>query len=212
MGLGGIGKTTIVNVVSNEISRHFEGCSFLENVRDTSLITLQNQLLSEILKGVRFSITNKGKGINMIKERLSKKKVLVILDDVDKNSEDALVGKCDWFYLGSRIIITTRNKQILHHHGVDEIYEPPKMDAKQSLQLFSRCAFKIDEIPEDYLDLPKNITKEIGGLPLALEVIDSSLFGMEKSFWQDTLEMLQNHILDAEILIKLKISFDGLTY
>ncbi|XP_043698731.1 disease resistance protein L6-like [Telopea speciosissima] len=62
-GLGGIGKTTIAKVIYNEISHHFEVCSFLKNVRDTSLIDLQNQLLSEILKGVRFNITNKDTGI-----------------------------------------------------------------------------------------------------------------------------------------------------
>ncbi|XP_042476306.1 disease resistance protein L6-like [Macadamia integrifolia] len=73
-------------------------------------------------------------------------------------------------------------------------------------------AFKRDQIPEEYLDLSKDIVKETRGLPLALEVIGSSLFGMEKLFWQDILEMLQNHFLDAKVLEKLKISFDGLMY
>ncbi|XP_043700733.1 disease resistance protein RPV1-like [Telopea speciosissima] len=212
-GLGGIGKTTIAKIVYNEISNHFEGCSFLKNVRDTSLIDLQNQLLSEILEGVRFNITNKDRGIEMIKERLCMRKVLIVLDDVvEKSQLNALVGKRDWFGLGSRIIITTRNEHILVHHEVDGIYEPCEMDPNQSLQLFSRCAFKRDQTPEEYLDLSKDIVKETGGLPLALEVIGSSLFGMEKSEWQVTLEMLQNHFLHAEVLEKLKISFDELTY
>ncbi|XP_043700737.1 disease resistance protein L6-like [Telopea speciosissima] len=84
------------------------------------------------------------------------------------------------------------------------------MDPNQSLQLFSRCAFKKDQPPEEYLDLSKDIVKKTGGLPLALKVIGSSLLGMEKSVWQETLEMLHNHSHDDEVLEKLKISYDGL--
>ncbi|XP_042486925.1 disease resistance protein L6-like, partial [Macadamia integrifolia] len=115
--------------------------------------------------------------------------------------------------IGMTTIAKVVYNEILHHfEGLVERYEPPEMDANQSLQLFSRRAFKRDQIPEEYLDLSKDIVKETRGLPLALEVIGSSLFGMEKLFWQDILEMLQNHFLDAEVLEKLKIGFDGLMY
>ncbi|XP_042491908.1 TMV resistance protein N-like isoform X2 [Macadamia integrifolia] len=215
-GLAGIGKTTIAKVVYNTISHHFEGCSFLANVRESSqhyrgLVDLQNQLVSNILKGARPNIMNVDEGINVISKRLCRKKVLIILDDVDENFQlEALIKKRGWFGLGSRIIITTRNGHILASHEVDKIYEPNEMDENHSLQLFSRHAFRRDQPPDDHLDLSKDIVNNTGGLPLALEVIGSSLFGMRKSAWLDTLKMLQGDFLHDKVLEKLKISYDGL--
>ncbi|XP_042491894.1 TMV resistance protein N-like [Macadamia integrifolia] len=214
-GLAGIGKTTIAKVVYNTILHQFEGCSFLANVRESSqhyrgLVDLQNQLVSNILKGARPNITNVDEGINVMSKRLCKK-VLIILDDVDENFQlDALIRKCGWFGLGSRIIITTRNGHILASNEVDKIYEPNELDANQSLQLFPRHAFKRDQPPDDHLDLSNDIVKNTGGLPLALEVIGSSLFGMRKSAWLDTLKMLQGDFLHDKVMEKLKISYDGL--
>ena len=100
-GLGGIGKTTIAKAVYNRVSNLFDGSSFLMNVReksgtDRSIIELQEQLLFEILGSQEFKVHNTSKGINMIEERLSSKKILLILDDVDKLGQvDILLGKCD---------------------------------------------------------------------------------------------------------------------
>lgn len=43
------------------------------------------------------------------------------MDDADHLNQ--LVGKHDWFGLGSRIIITTRDINVLVRHGVDKIYK-----------------------------------------------------------------------------------------
>jgi len=49
-------------------------------------------------------------GINMLKERLHRRRVLLILDDVDKSKQiEILFGNCDWFVLGNRVLITTKD-------------------------------------------------------------------------------------------------------
>ena len=87
-GLGGIGKTTIAKVVYNRIFEHFEGKCFLENVRDNSetndgMIQLQEKLLSNILGNKHLKVLSVAHGTNMIVEMLLRKRILVILDDVD---------------------------------------------------------------------------------------------------------------------------------
>ena len=98
-GLGGSGKTTIAKAIYNEFCQSFEGKSFLANVRETSsLVHLQNQLLSEILKIRKTEVHSVPKGIFMIKERLCSRRVLVIIDDVDKMEQlNAIARRRDWF-------------------------------------------------------------------------------------------------------------------
>ena len=52
--MGGLGKTTFASAIYYEYSDHFEGSSFIANVRERSkkgeLHKLQQQLLDEILE------------------------------------------------------------------------------------------------------------------------------------------------------------------
>ncbi|XP_042514436.1 TMV resistance protein N-like [Macadamia integrifolia] len=85
------------------------------------------------------------------------------------------------------------------------------MDLHQSLQLFNHHAFRRDQPPEEYLELSKAMVKTTRGLPLALQVVGSSLFYMGKSTWQGALEKLQG-VPNNEVMQRLRISYDGLEY
>ncbi|XP_042491636.1 disease resistance protein RUN1-like [Macadamia integrifolia] len=161
-GLGGIGKTTIARCVYNTIYKHVERCSFIADARETfqtrGLVHLQSELVTNILNLVNPNITSVDKGINVIKQRLSNKKVLIVLDDMDQNTDlSAIIRKRDWFGFQSKIIITTRDKHRLDILEVDRAYEPKEMDSDQSLQLFSNHAFKMDQPLKHYLDLSKDV-------------------------------------------------------
>ncbi|MFS7965789.1 putative 17-beta-estradiol 17-dehydrogenase [Helianthus anomalus] len=52
------------------------------------------------------------------------RKVLLVLDDVDDIGQlEALAGEPTWFKRGSRIIITTRDEQVLKAHQVKFIHD-----------------------------------------------------------------------------------------
>ncbi|KAL3727599.1 hypothetical protein ACJRO7_032352 [Eucalyptus globulus] len=207
-GMGGIGKTTIAKIIYNRLSSNFEDCCFLSNIRETSkrkgVECLQKQLISDILRMKETDINNVDEGTQKIKERFSNKKVLLLLDDLETESHiDAFVGKRDWFGKGSKIIITTRNEDILHVPNVDQRYKVECMDRDQSLQLFSKHAFRKDyPLDKDMVQSNRAICIA-GGLPLALEVIGSLLCRIEKKKWDGKLKELEN-VPPEDVMSKLK--------
>ncbi|XP_043691780.1 disease resistance protein RPV1-like [Telopea speciosissima] len=217
-GMGGVGKTTIAKAVYNVIFHKFEGSSFLANVRESSkqpngLVHLQEQLLFDILQEKNLQISNVARGVNIIKERLQCKRVLIILDDVDQLYQlKAFCGarKFDWFGPGSKIIVTTRDKDLLKQFEVDEVFEAEALGFFESLQLFSCHAFRRNSPIENYMELSKSVLKYVGGLPLALEVVGSSLF-CKRSIpeWESTLNKFKS-VHHNQIQKILRISFDAL--
>ncbi|KAF7850751.1 hypothetical protein BT93_L5046 [Corymbia citriodora subsp. variegata] len=190
----------------------------LENVRERSsrkegIVQLQKNLLYEIV-GSRFAenIQDTDEGMATIGEILCNRKVLVVLDDVDKSvSIKNLIGNFK-LHKGSRIIVTTREEDILEVRGFEgEIrkHEMQKMKEADALQLFCRHAFDRDSPLNDYHELSNKIVAFMEGLPLAMEVVGSSLRGKDKHFWKETLDKLRDRPEKA-IREKLLISYDDL--
>jgi len=217
-GMGGIGKTTLARAIYERITCQFEANCFLANVREEArkngLVALQKQLLSNTIHTKSsINIQNDYEGANVIRNRLCCKKVLIILDDVDQLEQlRALVKHRCWFGGGSRIIVTTRNKRLLIEHDVaeDGTYEAMGMNYNEALQLFCRKAFKEDSPPKDFVELSKKFLNYARGLPLALEVLGSSLYQRSEDVWNNMLRKLKE-IPDEKIHDKLQISFDGLS-
>ncbi|XP_059461751.1 disease resistance protein RPV1-like [Corylus avellana] len=212
-GMGGMGKTTLAKAVYNEICVAFEGSSFLPNIKESlekpsGLVHLQEQLLNDILKK-NLKIGNVDRGINIIKERIHGKKFLVILDDVDDFEELHKLVEKQWFGPGSRIIVTTRDEQLLTQLEVHKKYKVEELNNWESLRLFSYHAFGMALPINDYQELSISAVKYSGGLPLALVILGSFLKGRSIDEWKSKLEKLQSTPHD-KIQKILRISFDSL--
>ncbi|KAL3824197.1 hypothetical protein ACJIZ3_020226 [Penstemon smallii] len=213
--MGGIGKTTLAKALYNKLIVHFKRRSFLSNVREEAqkpkgLECLQEKLIANLTSGSS-SIDDTKKGIIYIKQVTEKDPILLVLDDVDNSNQlDVLAGRKDWFHDGSRIIITSRDKDVLLNNVVDEIYDVEELKSSESLQLFSYHAFGREQPAESFKKVSEEIVSLTGGLPLVLEVFGSFLFYKRRmEEWNDALEKLKcvrfGHIQD-----KLEISFSSL--
>ncbi|XP_068343922.1 disease resistance protein RPV1-like [Pyrus communis] len=210
-GMGGLGKTTAAKAIYNQIHRKFQFKSFLADVSDTTskhgLVYLQEILISDILKQ-KSQISSVDGGISLIKQHLQRRRVLVIMDNIDEVEQlNAIAGNHDWFGPGSRIIITTRDEHLLKQ--VDKIYPAEKLDNGEALVLFSWHAFGNRWPNEGYLELSKKVVSYCGGSPLALEVLGSFLIKRTIAEWRSQLEKLER-TPHGKIIKPLRISFEGL--
>ncbi|XP_028785242.1 TMV resistance protein N-like [Neltuma alba] len=119
-GTEGVGKTTLAKAVYNSVVHQFEEACFLADIRTApkgskGMVRLQKTLLSEILdekKKIKFRSVEEG--ISKIKQRLCLRRVLLVLEDIDEMEQlEQLVGGRHWFGNGSKVIVTTRNNQLL---------------------------------------------------------------------------------------------------
>ncbi|KAL1221320.1 Disease resistance protein TAO1 [Cardamine amara subsp. amara] len=215
-GPSGIGKTTIARAIYDQLSSHFQHSVFVEKVNASmyrrhcsddysAKLLLQEHLLSELFKK-KIKIPHLG----IAQERLNDKKVLIVLDGVDESTQlDAMVEKPCWFGPGSRIIITTQDKQILRAHVIKDIYKVDFPPPHETLEIFCMHAFRQNSPFEGFEKLAWEATNLAGKLPLGLEIMGSYFRGMSKQMWKNKLPMLRSR-LDGKIASILKLSYDAL--
>ena len=220
-GLPGIGKTTIAKAIYDLIAYRFEGRSFLENVKENSRTNdgkcqLREKLYSEILGCRTLKKLGVIKRINMRMEMPQHKRILLILDDVDKLIQVIdLLGECNCFASGSRIIITTRDEKLFStlqedYHLTYYTYRLKELDKHESRELFCQHAFKETKPKKGYLELVDLFISYTKGLPLAIKIIGSDLYPRDDiRCWKSALDKYKR-ILNPDILEVLKISYDGL--
>ncbi|KAI9127382.1 hypothetical protein K1719_001941 [Acacia pycnantha] len=211
-GMGGIGKTTLAKAVFDRLTTQFESFYFAKDVRQqvekNKLDKLQEKCLKELFKDEGINTYNLGS--TFVKERLHRKKILLVLDDVDSAiAIQDLIEACGWFGEGSRIIITSRDKQVLKNTSAYITYHVLQLDPHQAFHLLSLKAFKQNEPSKSHLELSKWVVDYCAGNPLALTVLGCFLQGRGEEVWKSAMEEL-SQTLNKDIFNVLKLSFDGL--
>ncbi|CAN7075801.1 unnamed protein product [Brassica oleracea var. botrytis] len=219
-GPAGIGKTTIARCLFNQLSHTFQYSVFLMNVKAMCTppvcsdnynvkLHLQQKLLSQLLNQKEdLEISHLG----VAQERLKDKKVLVVLDNVDRLVQlEAMAKETCWFGHGSRIIITTQDRKILKAHGITDIYKVYFPSNREAIQMFCMYAFGKKSPEDGFEKLVWEVTRLVGKLPLGLRVMGSHFRGMSKQEWENELPELWR-CLDGEIENILMFGYNALSH
>jgi hypothetical protein len=97
----------------------------------------------------------------------------------------------------------------LESHGINGRYELNVLDEKDALRLFTWKAFKAEKFHPSYFNVLKRVVAYASGLPLALTVMGSNLFGKNIQEWESALHRYEI-IPNKDIQNILKVSFDAL--
>jgi len=212
-GMGGIGKTTIAEEIFNQNFSEYEGCCFLAKVSEElgrhGITFLKEKLFSTLLaEDVKIDSPNRLS--DYIQRRIGRMKILIVLDDVKEEGQiEMLFGTLDWFRSDSRIIVTTRDKQVLITNEVDDIYEIKVLESSEALQLFNMNAFKQSHLEIEYHELSKRVVDYAKGIPLVLNVLAHMLCGKDKKVWESQLDKLKR-LPSKKVHDVMRLSYDDL--
>ncbi|XP_076918216.1 TMV resistance protein N-like [Bidens hawaiensis] len=213
-GMGGSGKTTLARSIFDKISFKFDGQSFVENVREKAsrlgLEKLQEQVLRDVLKNKDITVSDVHEGKILMKKMMRSKKVFVVLDDVDRKDQlEKLACDTSWFAPGTRVIITTRDGQLLVAHRVKWIRDVSLLSKEEAIRLFNRHAFGKDKPTKEFEKHSQEVLRYAAGLPLTIKVLGSDLCGKDDSEWADSLKRLKTIPLKETLKI-LELSYENL--
>jgi len=217
VGIGGLGKTTLVQLVYNseKIRRHFELRIWVcvSEVFDVKLIV---QKILESATNTKCDGLEMDSLLTRLGKEIDGKKFLLILDDVwNDNRErwlklrDLLMGGAR----GSKVVVTTRTQLIATITGTAKPYFLRSLSEDESWSLFEKLAFKQGKEFENarLVAIGKEVVKKCAGVPLAIRTMGSLLYCKDTetewlSFKDRDLSMIPQN--ENDILPILKLSYE----
>ncbi|XP_048231805.1 putative disease resistance RPP13-like protein 1 isoform X2 [Ricinus communis] len=213
VGMGGIGKTTLAQLVFNDTMLEFDFKAWVSVGEDFNI--------SKITKTILQSKDCDGEDLNSLqvklKEKLSRNKFLIVLDDVwTENYDDWTLfrGPFEAGAPGSKIIITTRSERVSSKIGTIPAYYLQKLSFDDCLSIFVYHALGTRNFDEywDLEEIGAEIAKKCQGLPLAAKTLGGLLRGKPNlTAW---IEVLESKIWDLPedngILPALRLSYHQL--
>ncbi|XP_076885108.1 putative disease resistance protein At4g27220 [Bidens hawaiensis] len=176
-GKGGIGKTTLVKNLNNELristTTSFDIVIWVEVSRSSDLSTIQLQIAKRIHLKVDADDTTNRIASRILQRLKLRRKILLILDDVwEKIDLDAVgIPSRD---PGCKILLTTRSRDVCRHMAVDASFPLNLMSEEDSWNFFVHSAGPV--LDSNNIESPaRKIVAGFNGLPLAIKTLGNSM-------------------------------------
>nr|VDC85892.1 unnamed protein product [Brassica oleracea] len=172
--------TDISNMLNNStqlISDSFQLSVFMDDIKTNYSrlaiiyysfqlsLQLQQQFMSQITDHKDMVVSHLGVASNRLKD----KKVLVVLDGVDRSVQlDVIVKETWWAGLWSGIIITTQDHKLFKAHVINHIYKVDFPTYDEALQIFCMYSFAQNCPKYGFEELAQKVTRLSGEIPLGL--------------------------------------------
>ncbi|KAL9999592.1 putative P-loop containing nucleoside triphosphate hydrolase [Helianthus debilis subsp. tardiflorus] len=192
--MGEVGKTTQARLLYNvtKVKAHFELKAWVCVSDDFDIYKISKTLFQAASQEKQ-----EFEDLNQLQMALTKqfmdKRFLLVLDDVWNENYDEwedLVRPLHVGALGSRIIMTTRKKQLLKMIGFDHVDHLESLSGTDALSLLAQHALGVDNFDLHPILKQKRecIVEKCGGLPLALKAIGRLLrTKSDEEKWDDIL-------------------------
>jgi disease resistance protein RPS2 len=226
-GMGGVGKSTILQHIYNELLQKPDICNYIWWVtvsQDFSINRLQNLIAKHLDLDLSRENDELHRAAKLLEELRKKQKWILILDDLWNNFELHEVG-IPISLKGCKLILTTRSETICHriacHH---KIQVKPLCEGeawilfKENLGCDIALSSEVGGIAKDIAreseveGIAKDIARECAGLPLGIITVARSLRGVDDLHqWRNTLNKLkESEFRDMKVFKLLRLSYDRL--
>ncbi|KAL8237793.1 hypothetical protein R6Q59_018874 [Mikania micrantha] len=176
-GKGGIGKTTLVKNLSNELYVSSPNCFdiviWVQVSKSLDLGIIQSQIAKRIHLKVEARDTPIIIASKILQRLKMRRKILLILDDVwEKIDFDAVgIPSRDPF---CKILLTTRSRDVCRHMAVDVSFQLNLMNEEDAWTLFAHSAGPVLYL--NGIESPaRKIVASFNGLPLAIKTLGNSM-------------------------------------
>ncbi|KAJ3670009.1 hypothetical protein LUZ60_010333 [Juncus effusus] len=220
VGIGGVGKTTLAQVVYNDprVEKHFDLRIWVSVSNIFDVKRLIKEILESAMKERPSELTNLNILQVMLREIVACKRFLLVLDDV-WNEENAmwqsLYSPLKFGKRGSKVILTTRSKVVAELTGTCDSLLLEGLAEDHFWSIFKRFAFGTKRKREhgNLEAIGRMIANKLKGLPLAAKTVGGLLNAdLAERHWLNVMESELWELRQGEddVLPVLRLSYDHL--